>query len=136
MDYFANRYISIINPKFVKVIFDEQKQLIAFALAMPEVSEGIRKAHGRLFPFGFYHILRASRTSRYLTMLLGAIHDSYRNNGLDVVLGIKMLHSAQEENMEFIDSHLVLETNSKMRAEYERMGGVIKKRFRIFSKSL
>jgi hypothetical protein len=136
MDYFANRYISVINPKFVKVIFDEHKQLIAFALAMPEISEGIRKARGRLFPFGFYHILKASRTSRLLTMLLGAIHDSYRNNGLDVVLGIKMLQSAQEENMEFIDSHLVLETNNKMRAEYEKMGGVIKKRFRIFSKPL
>ena len=136
MDYFANRYISVINPKFVKVIFDEHKQLIAFALAMPEISEGIRKAHGRLFPFGFIHILKASRTSRLLTMLLGAIHDSYRNNGLDVVLGIKMLQSAQEENMEFIDSHLVLETNNKMRAEYEKMGGIVKKRFRIFSKPL
>ena len=69
-------------------------------------------------------------------MLLGAIHDNYRNNGLDVVLGIKMLQSAQEEKMEFIDSHLVLETNTKMRAEYEKMGGEIKKRFRIFSKAL
>ncbi len=64
MDYFANRYISIINPKFVKVIYDENKQLIAFALAMPEISEGIRKARGRLFPFGFIHILKVSRTSR------------------------------------------------------------------------
>ncbi len=69
-------------------------------------------------------------------MLLGAIHNNYRNNGLDVVLGIKLLQSAQEEKMEYIDSHLVLETNTKMRAEYEKMGGVVKKRFRIFSKSL
>jgi hypothetical protein len=136
IDYFANRYISVINPKFVKVIYDEHNDLIAFALAMPEISQGIKKAHGRLFPFGFVHILRESRTSRSLTMLLGAIRSDFRNNGLDAVLGIKMLVSAQEENFEYIDSHLVLETNLKMRAEYEKLGGIVKKRYRIFSKNL
>ncbi len=136
IDYFANRYLSVINPKFVKVIYNEKHELIAFALAMPEISEGIRKAKGRIFPLGFIHILRASRTSRLLTMLLGAIHHDYRNNGLDAVLGIKMLEAAQDEKFELIDSHLVLETNLKMRAEYEKLGGTVKKRYRIYSKSL
>jgi GNAT superfamily N-acetyltransferase len=136
MDYFADRYITVINPKFVKVIYDENDRLIAFILAMPEISPGIRKAKGKLFPFGFAHILWASKTSKLLTMLLGAISNDYRNNGLDAVLGIKMLESAQQADMEYIDSHLVLETNVKMRAEYEKLGGVVKKRFRIFSKPL
>ena len=136
MDYFANRYIAVINPKFVKIIYNEKGELIAFALAMPEISQGIRKAKGRMFPFGFIHILRASRTSRLLTMLLGAIRSDYRNNGLDAVLGIRMLETAQKEKFELIDSHLVLETNHKMRAEYEKLGGVIRKRYRIFSKIL
>jgi len=136
MDYFANRYIAVINPKFVKMIYDRQDELIAFALAMPEISDGIRKAGGRLFPLGFIHILRASRKSRLLTMLLGAIRSDYRNNGLDALLGMKMLESAKEEDFEFIDSHLVLETNMKMRAEYEKLGGTVKKRYRIFGKSL
>jgi hypothetical protein len=136
MDYFANRYLSVINPEFAKVIYNKNKELIAFALAMPEISEGIRKAGGRLFPFGFVHILRASRKSRQLTMLLGAIRDDYRNHGLDSVMGMKILESAQKAKFEFIDSHLVLENNTKMRAEYEKLGGVVYKRYRIFSKSL
>jgi hypothetical protein len=136
IDYFANRYLSIINPRFVKVIFNETGELIAFALAMPELSEGIREARGKLLPFGFLKILKASRRSKLLTMLLGAIRSDYRNNGLDVVMGLKMLESAQQERFELIDSHLVLETNAKMRAEYEKLGGVICKRFRIFGKKL
>jgi hypothetical protein len=136
MDYFAYRYLSVINPRFVKVIYDMNDEIIAFAIAMPEISEGIRKAKGRLFPFGFIHILYASRKSKLLTMLLGAIRSDYRNNGLDAVLGIKMLESAREENFKLIDSHLVLETNTKMRAEYEKLGGVIRKRFRIYGKKL
>ncbi len=136
IDYFANRYLTIINPRFVKVIFNEAEELIAFALAMPEISGGIRKAKGRLFPFGFIRILWASRTTRLLTMLLGAIRSDYRNNGIDAVLGIKILESAQEEHFEFIDSHLVLENNTKMRAEYEKLGGNVGKRYRIFQKPL
>jgi len=136
IDYFASRYLSVINPEFVKVIYNKNKELIAFALAMPEISEGIRKAGGRLFPFGFIHILRASQKSRLLTMLLGAIRDDYRNNGLDTVMGMKILESAQKKKFEFIDSHLVLENNIKMRAEYEKLDGIVYKRYRIFSKNL
>jgi hypothetical protein len=136
IDYFANRYMAIINPRFVKVVFNEKKELIAFAIAMPELSEGIRKARGKLLPFGIFKILRASKKTKLLTMLLGAIREDYRNNGIDVVIGMKMLESAQKQKFELLDSHLVLETNEKMRAEYEKLGGVVKKRYRIFSRPL
>jgi GNAT superfamily N-acetyltransferase len=136
IDYFANRYLSIINPRFVKVVFNDKNELIAFAIAMPELSEGIRKAKGKLFPFGFYWILRASRKTRLLTMLLGAIRDDYRNNGIDALMGLKILESAQKQHFKLLDSHLVLETNTKMRAEYEKLGGVVKKRYRIYSKDI
>jgi|WetSurSiteA1Bulk_404760.scaffolds.fasta_scaffold00012_27 hypothetical protein len=134
IDYFANRYLAIINPRFVKVIYNDQGDLIAFALAMPELSDGIRKARGKLLPFGFIRILWASRRTKLLTMLLGAIRSDYRNNGLDAVLGLKILESAQRMNFESIDSHLVLENNTKMRAEYEKLGGIVGKRYRIFRK--
>jgi GNAT superfamily N-acetyltransferase len=136
IDYFANRYLSIINPRFVKVVFNDQQELIAFAIAMPELSDGIRKAKGKLFPFGLLKILWASRTTKLLTMLLGAIRDDYRNNGIDALLGMKILESAQKQQCKLIDSHLVLETNAKMRAEYEKLGGVVRKRYRIYGKVL
>jgi hypothetical protein len=136
IDYFTNRYLPIINPRFVKIVYNEKQELIAFALAMPELSDGIRKAHGKLFPFGILKILQASYRTRLLTMLLGAIRDDYRNNGIDALLGIKMLESAKKQKFEMLDSHLVLENNVKMRAEYEKLGGVVKKRYRIYGKML
>jgi hypothetical protein len=136
IDYFANRYLAVINPRFVKVVFNKQNELIAFAIAMPELSDGIRKARGRLFPFGIFHILRAAKKTKLLTMLLGAIRGDYRNIGIDVIIGMKILESAQNEHFKWLDSHLVLETNEKMRAEYEKLGGQIRKRYRIFSKAL
>jgi ribosomal protein S18 acetylase RimI-like enzyme len=136
IDYFANRYIAIINPRFVKVVLNDKKELIAFAIAMPEVSEGIRKAKGKLFPLGLFRILWASRTTKLLTMLLGAIREDYRNNGIDAVLGMKILESARKYQFKTLDSHLVLESNTKMRAEYEKLGGTVRKRYRIFGKPL
>lgn len=136
IDYFANRYLTVIDPRFVKIVLNDKKELIAFAIAMPEISRGINAARGRLLPFGVFRILLAAKRTRMLTMLLGAIRPDYRNNGIDVFLGMKILESAQKRGFEWLDSHLVLENNIKMRAEYDRMGGEVKKRYRIFHKSL
>jgi hypothetical protein len=51
-------------------------------------------------------------------------------------MGLKILESAQKQHFKLLDSHLVLETNTKMRAEYEKLGGVVKKRYRIYSKDI
>jgi hypothetical protein len=38
--------------------------------------------------------------------------------------------------MEYIDSHLEMETNRKVRAEMEYMGGVVYKRYRVFARAI
>jgi len=69
-------------------------------------------------------------------MLLGGVRKDYRGRGIDVLMAVKMLQASIEYKMELIDLHLVLETNTKMRAECERIGGQIIKRFRIYQKDL
>ena len=136
MDEFANRYLMILDPRFLKVLVNDQEVAVAFILGMPDISEGIRKSKGRLIPFGFLHVLLQQRKTKQLDLLMGGIKSEYRNSGLDSILGVKMVEEAKKAGMEFIDSHLELETNSKMRAEMEKMGGVVYKRFRIFEKDL
>ncbi|MBN2610471.1 MAG: hypothetical protein JXB00_02850 [Bacteroidales bacterium] len=136
MEYMAGRYLPVINPRFVKMVLDKEGKLIAFVLAIPDIAEGIRLAGGKLFPFGIFKLLRSVRRTKMLVMLLGAIKHEYRNAGLDALMGVSMLQEAQKAGMEVIDSHLVLEDNLKMRAEYERMGGEVYKRYRIFQKEI
>jgi hypothetical protein len=131
----VGRYILILDPRFIKVV-ENETGLIGFAGGIPDISEGIRKARGRLLPFGIFRILLESRRSKKLLMLLGGVKSSYRGKGIDVLLAIKMLQSCIENRMEWIDLHLVLEDNYKMRAECERIGGKIIKRFRIYQKDL
>jgi len=47
-----------------------------------------------------------------------------------------MLDSARKQGLQYIDSHLEMESNSKVRAEMEYMGGKVYKTYRVFGKSL
>ncbi len=136
MDYMANRYLPVIDPHFVKIISTPSGEIVGFILGMPDIAEGIRLAKGRLFPFGLFRIISSSKKTKLINLLLGAIKDEYRNNGFDAVMGVKMLESAIKSGHEIIDSHLMLENNVKMRAEFEKMGGIVYKKYRIFSKQL
>jgi ribosomal protein S18 acetylase RimI-like enzyme len=69
-------------------------------------------------------------------MMLGGVKKEYRGKGLDVLMGVKILQSAIKHKMETLDSHLVLEDNTKMRGEYERVGCQVVKKFRIYEKDL
>jgi len=136
MDDFANRYLPLLDPRFIKIIRDRSGTVLSFIIGMPDISKGIIASRGYLIPFGIFRIIASRNRSRQLNLLLGGIREGYRGKGLDVIMGVKMLESAMKRNMEFIDSHLELETNIGVRREMERMGGEIYKRFRIFQKPL
>lgn len=135
MDELANRFLPFLDPRFVKVV-TKNGEVLSFMVAMPDMSEGIRKARGRLFPFGFIHVLRAAKKTKQLDLLLGAVKEAFRGQGLDVLMGVKFLESASKAGMETMDSHHEMESNVKVRAEMERMGGTIYKKFRAFQKPL
>jgi hypothetical protein len=131
----AARYIMILDPRFIKVV-EGKDGLIGFAVGIPDISEGIRRAKGNFFPFGIFLIMRELRRSKKLLMLLGGVRKSHRGKGIDVLMAVKMLQACMENNMELIDLHLILENNTRMRAECERIDGTVIKKFRIFRKDL
>ncbi|HTT66720.1 MAG TPA: hypothetical protein VMF70_01705 [Gemmatimonadales bacterium] len=135
MEGLAKQYLPLLDPRFVKAVVKEG-ELVGFFIAIPNLFEGIVKARGRLFPFGFIHILRAMRRARQLDLLLGGIKEAYRGRGVDTLLGAAMMRAAIAGGFEVMDSHHELESNTKIRAEMERQGGVIYKRYRIFQKTL
>jgi len=136
MDDFANRYLYLINPRFIKMVVNEEKEVVAFIIGMSDISRGIQKSKGYLFPFGIFHILRAGKRSKLLTLMLIAIDPKYQNRGLNVQMSLKMIESAKAEGKSHIDTHLELEYNTKVRSEMERLGAVNHKKFRIYQKDL
>jgi hypothetical protein len=136
MDDFANRYLLLMDPKFIKVITNKQDEIVAFFIAMPDISKGIVASKGRIIPFGIFQIFRAQKKTKQLNLLLGAVRKDYQGMGVDVVMGVKMFQTAIERGMEYMDTHLELEDNIKMNAEFKFMGKELYKRYRIYKKEL
>ncbi len=135
MKSLAARYLPVLDPRFLKAVLIEG-EVASFVVGMPDMTEGIQKARGRLLPFGFLKVLRAAKKTKQLDLLLGAIKEKYRGRGLDAIMGIKMVISAQEAGMEIMDTHHEMEENVRIRAEMERMGGKLYKKFRVYKKEL
>ncbi|MBI1769646.1 MAG: hypothetical protein HYR67_14860 [Bacteroidetes bacterium] len=136
MKKFAAQYLPILDPAFVKVIVDSTNDVIAFVVSMPDMSKGIQKAKGKLFPFGFIHILNSAKKTKQLDLLLGAVKPNYRGKGLTALLGQSLMQTATQRGLETMDSHLILETNKLMCAECENVGGEIYKRYRVYKKTI
>jgi len=133
---FSERFLPFLDARFIKIVMDQNEKIVAFLVAMPDISKGMRKAKGRLFPLGFLHILRSGRKSKQLNLLLGSVEESLRIKGIVSLLAVKVVESAQKAEMEIFDSHLIMEDNTKMRAMYERFDAKIYKTYRIFQKEL
>ena len=51
MDDLAKKYMPVLDPRFIKAV-RKDGEIVAFVIGMPDMTAGIRKARGRLFPFG------------------------------------------------------------------------------------
>ena len=131
----ANHFIPLLNPKLVAVVTYEN-EIAGFMITIPSINEGIIAARGQLFPLGFLKILKASKNASQLDLLIGGIKAKYRGMGIDVLIAIHIINVAKKSGFKSIDSHLELESNWKMRAENEKLGGTIYKKYRIFQKKL
>ena len=134
--YFKKKYISFINPEYIKFIVDKNDQLIAFAIVMPSFSEALQKAKGKLFPFGFYHLLQAKKHSKDVTFYLIGIHPEYQNKGVTAIVFNEFHKTFTEKKIETCYRTPELEENVAIRQMWKHFDPVIYKRRRTYRKQL
>lgn len=135
-EYFKKKYISLINPEYIKFVFDENNKLIAFGIVMPDFSEALKKAKGKLFPFGFYHMLRAKNHSKSVLFYLIGIQPEYQNKGVTAII-FKQYHDTFTEKG-IIDCIRTpeLSTNIAIQNIWKHFDPVINKRRKTFIKTI
>ena len=85
-EYFKKKYISFINPEYIKFVADENDNLVAFAITMPSFSKALQKAKGKLFPFGIIHLLKAKKKNTDIIFYLIGVHPEYQNKGVTALI--------------------------------------------------
>lgn len=85
-DFFKEKYIPFVVPDLIRFILDENKKIVCFAIVIPSFSEALQKAKGKLFPFGFYHLLKARKNPKVVDFYLIGISPEYQSKGVPAML--------------------------------------------------
>jgi len=135
-EYFKKKYISLINPEYIKFVFDENNKLIAFGIVMPDFSEALKKAKGSLFPFGFYHMLKAKKHSKTVLFYLIGIQPEYQNRGVTAIIFKQYFDTFTQKGIKTCIRTPELIENTAIHAIWKHFDPKINKRRKTFTKKL
>ncbi|MBQ9418225.1 MAG: hypothetical protein IJU19_06555 [Bacteroidales bacterium] len=79
---YIKEYIPFVNLDFVQFVEDAEGNLVAFGLSIPDLTKAYKKANGKLFPFGWYHILRALHKFDTIDLLLNGVLPEWQKRGV------------------------------------------------------
>lgn len=135
-DYFKKKFISFINPEYIKFVVDKNDNLVGFAIVMPSFAKALQKANGKLFPFGFKHILRAKKNSKDAIFYLIGIHPEYQNKGVHAVIFNEYYNIFTEKGIKNCYRTPELEDNEAIRKIWKHFNPTVFRRRKTFRKNL
>lgn len=136
IDYFKKKYISLIDPEFIKYVADKDGNLVAFAVTMHSFAEALQKAKGKLFPCGIFHILKAKKNSKEALLYLIGIHPDYQNKGVVAILFDEYYKTNTKKGMLKFYRTPELEENNAIQALWRNFNPTIHKRRRTYRKDI
>lgn len=127
--------IKIADLRLVKFVMKDEK-IVGFIFAYPDLSDGLRKVEGRLWPFGWYTLLQERKRSRRINLNGLGLLPGYRGLGANAVLYTELYNTLRPLDFEHIEAIQVEEGNSKSLAEFETAGVNLYKRHRSYRRAL
>jgi ribosomal protein S18 acetylase RimI-like enzyme len=134
--FFKKKYISFINPEYIKFVVDQHHKVVAFAIVMPSFSEALQKAKGTLFPFGLFHLLKARKHSKDVTFYLIGVHPEYQNKGVHAIIFDQYTKTFAPLGIDNCIRTPELEDNEAIKKLWENFDPVTHKRRRTYRKNI
>lgn len=93
IDGYVKQYVPVLNKNLVAFVVNDADELVGFTVTAPHISRAVRKAKGRIFPFGWIHLLPALSPKRHDTVeaLLIGVLPEYQAKGAALLM-FKYLH--------------------------------------------
>ena len=139
IDDFVRRYLPLLDKRLAVLVLDKNDEMVAAALTMPSIAEALHKAQGRLFPFGWWHIIKALKIkhSNVLEMLFVAVKPEYQNKGVSAIPFGTLTGRATGLGYTLGETNPELETNNKVQSQWDYFKGVeIVRRRAVFYKMI
>ncbi|WP_302544904.1 N-acetyltransferase [Coprobacter fastidiosus] len=137
IDYYVKMYVPMVRLENVSLIVNEKEELVGVGIAIPSMTKALQKAKGKLFPFGFIHILKALRGKNdVVDLLLVALRPDYQNTGANALLFSDLIPVFIKNGYKYAESNPELEENGKVQSQWQYFENVQHKRRRAYKKRL
>jgi len=130
-DHLARHIKPIVNPQLVLIV-ETNGVPAGFSLTLPDISAALRKANGRLFPFGLLRFMVALRKSDQTRVLLLAVKPEFQKRGLAGLLITETARAILKAGYTVAEMSWTLEDNVLINKALERVGGQPYKKYRIY----
>jgi hypothetical protein len=133
--FLTDNLLGVADAKLIKIIAQED-QVVGFLFAFPDVSRGLQKARGRLFPLGIFHLLLDMRRTKKVAINGAGVLPQFQGRGGNALLYCEMEKTIREGAFQRADLTQVAETAVQMRQDLENVGGIPYKNHRVFIKDI
>jgi hypothetical protein len=134
--YYTKKYFGFIDPNFLLMVVDRHDRLQGLFLGLPSLSRAFQKANGRLFPFGFLHILWGFKKFDTVDFYFAGVHPEVNPRKIFPILALGMHRALGKNGVKYLETNRELETNTTITRIWTKYSVLNKRRTRIFKKVL
>ena len=132
----AERLTQISDPRLIKLVM-KGDEIIGFVFGFPDLSAAIQRIKGRLWPFGWIHLLLEFKRTKWVNFNGLGLLPGHQGVGGDAILFTELAKSVRESHFEHADLVQVEEQNARSLGDVTAIGGVQwYKRHRLYRRTL
>ena len=131
----ADRLATIAHPQLIKLVMKDDR-VVGFLFAYHDISAGLQKARGRLWPLGWLYILLGFRRTKWANINGIGLLPEHQGVGADTVLITELEKSLRQFNFEHADVVQISEDNAKSMGEMQALGVTWYKRHRVLRRAI
>ena len=141
IDQYVKMYFPLADLDLITVVEDGNKdnQLVGLAITIPSLTRALQKCHrGRLFPFGWWHLLRAIKfhKTEVVDLLLIGVLPEYRSKGANSLVFADLIPRYVKYGFKWGETHVEMETNESVQSQWGPLDPTMHKKRRCYRKLL
>ncbi len=138
VDQYVKTYFPLLDMRMISIVEDANNELVAVGISMPSIARALQKAHGKLFPFGWFHLLKALfvKRSDILDLLLVGVKPEYQSKGVNALLFADLIPAYVKMGFRYGETNPELEENEKVQMQWKYLNSETHKRRRCYHKAL
>ena len=135
---FLDQYVPLFKMDMVPIVENEQGELIGIAVTMPSMTEALQKSRGRLWPTGWYHLLKALKWKHEdnTELLLVAVRPDYQGLGVNALFFDDLIPIYNKYGIKWAETGPQLEDNVRELTQWKPLHPQAVKRRRCWMKNI